>query len=167
MGLFIPETGLLFWMLLAFGIVFFILAKYGWPAIIGMVEKRSDFINNAIKEAEEAHSQLENIKITSEEILSDARQKQLEILQEGASIKNKMIEDAKKQAVAEANKIIQAAQMSIQKEKDEALKDVRKQVAALSLDIAEKIMRRQLKNNEAEQMKLIDKLLEEMNISQS
>ena len=165
MGLFIPETGLLFWMLLAFGIVFFILAKYGWPAIIGMVEKRSEFINSAIKDAEEAHLQLENIKVTSEEILSDARQKQLEILQEGASIKNKMIEDAKKQAVAEANKIIQAAQVSIQKEKDEAMKDIRKQVAKLSLDIAEKIMRQQLKNNEAEQMKLIDKLLEEMNVN--
>ena len=86
-------------------------------------------------------------------------------MQEGASIKNKMIEDAKKQAVAEANKIIQAAQVSIQKEKDEAMKDIRKQVAKLSLDIAEKIMRQQLKNNEAEQMKLIDKLLEEMNIN--
>ena len=165
MGLFIPETGLLFWMLLAFGTVFFVLAKYGWPAIIGMVEKRSEFINNSLKEAEEAHLQLENVKTASEEILSDARQKQLEILQEGASIKNKMIEDAKKQSVAEANKIIQVAQISIQKEKEEAMKDIRKQVAALSLDIAEKIMRQQLKNNDAEQMKLIDKLLEEMNIN--
>ncbi len=166
MSLLIPETGLLFWMLLAFGIVFFVLAKYGWPVIIGMVEKRSDFINNSVKAAEEAHLQLENIKITSDNILAEARQKQLEILQEGSSLKNKMLEEAKKQATVEADKVIQAAQVSIQKEKEEALKDIRRQVAVLSLEIAEKIMRQKL-SNETEQTKLVDKLLDEMKISQS
>ncbi len=166
MGLFIPETGLLFWMLIAFGIVFFVLAKYGWPAIIGMVEERSEFINKSVKAAEEAHLQLENIKATSDNILSEARQKQLEILQEAASLKNKMIEDAKKQATLEADKVILAAQISIQKEKDEALKDVRKQIAVISLEVAEKLMRQKL-TGQTEQKQLVEKLLDEMKVSQS
>jgi F-type H+-transporting ATPase subunit b len=166
MALLIPETGLLFWMLLAFGVVFFVLAKYGWPAIINMVEERSNFINNSVKVAEEANLQLENIKFTSDNILSEARQKQMEILQEGSSLKNKMLDEAREQARKEADKIIQSARVSIQKEKDEALNDVRKQVAALSFDIAEKIIRQKL-NNQDEQVKLVEKLMDEMKISQS
>lgn len=166
MSLLIPETGLLFWMLLSFAIVFFVLAKYGWPAIIDMVEERSNFINDSIKVAEEANLQLENIKFTSETIIAEARQKQLEILQEGSNLRTKMLEEAKEQARLDAEKIIQSAHLSIEKEKEQAIAEIRKQVAELSLGIAEKIIRQKL-NDKEEQKKLVNKLMDEMKISQS
>ena len=164
MSLLVPETGLLFWMLLAFGVVFFVLAKYGWPVIVGMVEKRSDFINESVRVAEEAKLQLDNIKATSDAIINEARQKQMEILQQAAEMKEKMIEDAKTKAAAEAEKIIESARISIQKEKNEAMKDVRSQVVALSLDIAEKVVRQKL-SDQKEQIILIEKLMDEVSIS--
>ena len=164
MSLLVPETGLLFWMLLAFGVVFFILAKYGWPVIVGMVEKRSDFINESVRVAEEAKLQLDNIKATSEAIINEARQKQMEILQQTSEMKEKMIEDAKTKATAEAEKIIESARISIQKEKNEAMKDVRSQVVTLSLDIAEKVVRQKL-SDQKEQVTLIEKLMDEVSIS--
>ena len=164
MSLLLPETGLLFWMLLAFGVVFFVLAKYGWPVILGMVEKRSDFINSSVRVAEEAHRQLEGIKETSANIIAEARKKQLEILQEAAHLKNKMLDDAKEQATLEADKIACQAQQAIQKEKEDALKEIRKEVAVLSLEIAEKIIRQKL-DNQSEEAKLVEKLLNEMNVN--
>lgn len=166
MQLFIPETGLLFWMLLAFGVVFFVLAKYGWPAIIGMVEKRSDFINDSVRASQEAHLQLENVKATSDEIISKAKKKQMEILQEASNLRDKILDEAKEQAQKDANKIYERAKLSIQKEKDEALKDIRKEVTMLSFEIAEKVVRQKL-DGQQEQKELIDKLLNEMKISQS
>ena len=164
MSLLVPETGLLFWMLLAFGVVFFVLAKYGWPVIVGMVEKRSDFIKESVRVAEEAKLQLDNIKATSDAIINEARQKQMEILQQAAEMKEKMIEDAKTKAAAEAEKIIESARISIQKEKNEAMKDVRSQVVSLSLDIAEKVVRQKL-SDQKEQVTLIEKLMDEVSIS--
>ena len=164
MSLLLPETGLLFWMLLAFGVVFFVLAKYGWPVILGMVEKRSDFINSSVRVAEEAHRQLEGIKETSANIIAEARKKQLEILQEAAHLKNKMLDDAKEQATQEADKIAYQAQQAIQKEKEDALKEIRKEVAALSLEIAEKVLRQKLENKD-EEAKLVEKLLNEMEVN--
>jgi F-type H+-transporting ATPase subunit b len=164
MSLLIPDTGLLFWMLLAFGAVFFVLAKFGWPVILNMVEKRSDFINSSVRVAEEARLQLENVKATSDSIIAEARQKQMDILKEGADLKAKMIDDAKHRATEEADKIIQSARIAIQKEKDDALKDVRRQVAVLSLEIAEKVVRQKL-GTQDEQTKLVEKLLDEIKVS--
>ena len=161
MSLLIPETGLLFWMLLAFGIVFFVLAKYGWPVIINMVDERSEFINKSIKTAEEAQLQLENIKFTSENILSEARQQQMSILEEASVLKKKIIDEAKNEANTQADKIILQAKEAIQKEKELVLEDLKKQVAILSIEIAEKVIRQQL-SNQGEQQKLVDKLLEEI-----
>jgi len=164
MSLLLPETGLLFWMLLAFGVVFFVLAKYGWPVILGMVEERSDFINSSVRVAEEAHRQLEGIKATSENIIAEARKKQMEILQEASHLKNKMLDDAKEQAVQEADKIARQAQQAILKEKEDALKEIRKEVAVLSLEIAEKVLRQKLEN-QGEEAKLVEKLLNEMQVN--
>ncbi|MDR0874046.1 MAG: F0F1 ATP synthase subunit B [Prevotellaceae bacterium] len=164
MSLLLPETGLLFWMLLAFGVVFFVLAKFGWPVILGMVEERSDFINSSVRVAEEAHRQLENIKATSDNIVAEARKKQLDILQEAAVLKNKMLDDAKAQAVQEADKVARQARQAIQKEKDDALKEIRKEVAALSLGVAEKVLRQKLAN-EGEEAHLVEKLLDEMEVN--
>ena len=102
MSLLMPETGLVFWMLLAFGIVFLILAKFGWPVITGMVEKRSNFINDSVKAAEEANKQLENIKIETEAILAKAQQEQMRILNEASELRNQIIQEAKENALVES-----------------------------------------------------------------
>ena len=164
MSLLMPETGLLFWMLLAFGVVFFVLAKYGWSVILGMVEERSDFINSSVRVAEEAQRQLEGIKATSDNIIAEARKKQMEILQEAAHLKNKVLDDAKEQAVQEADKIARQAQQAIRKEKEDALKEIRREVAVLSLEIAEKVLRQKLENQDDE-AKLVEKLLDEMQVN--
>lgn len=161
MSLLMPETGLVFWMLLAFGIVFFILAKFGWPVITGMVEKRSNFINDSVKAAEEANKQLENIKIETVAILAQAQQEQMKILNEASELRNQIIQEAKENAVVESQKIIENAKRQIQIEKEKSLNEMKNQIADLSVDIAEKILRANLQSNKR-QSEMIDKLLNEI-----
>ncbi len=161
MSLLMPETGLVFWMLLAFGIVFFILAKFGWPVITGMVEKRSNFINDSVKAAEEANKQLENIKIETAAILAQAQQEQMKILNEASELRNQIIQEAKENAVVESQKIIENAKRQIQIEKEKSLNEMKNQIADLSVDIAEKILRANLQSNKR-QSEMIDKLLNEI-----
>ena len=160
MELFTPEVGLVIWMLIAFGIVFGILAKYAWPAIIKGVEERKAYIDGALENAKEANMQLENVKAEGAKILAEARNKEIQLLKDGADMRDKMIEDAKQLAQTEADKMIQEARILIQKEKENAIKDIKNQVAVLSIEIAEKILRKNLDNQPA-QMELIDSLLDE------
>lgn len=166
MSLLTPDFGLLFWMLLCFLIVVFILGKWGWPAIVGMIEDRGNYIEESLKKADEANAALANIKVESEKMLAEAKNERLEMLKEATRLKEKMIDEAKTQASAEANKIIENAKESIQLEKDNAVKEIRSQVAELSVDIAEKVIRRNL-NNESSQVDMINKLLDEVNIAKS
>ena len=160
MSLLTPDSGLLFWMLISFGIVFFILAKFGFPIITKMVEDRKQYVENSLEAAKDAKLQLENVKTEGAKILSEAKNREIQLLKEGADLQNKMIEDAKQLAKVEADKMIQEARLLIQKEKDNAIKDIRSQVAILSIEIAEKVLRQKLDDQPA-QMKLIDKLLDE------
>ncbi|MGM9817643.1 MAG: F0F1 ATP synthase subunit B [Paludibacteraceae bacterium] len=164
MSLLMPETGLVFWMLLAFGIVFFILAKFGWPVITGMVEKRSNFINDSVKAAEEANKQLENIKIETEAILAKAQQEQMRILNEASELRNQIIQEAKENALVESQRIIEDAKRQIQIEKEKSLNEMKGQIAELSVDIAEKVIRADLRK-ENQQSELIDKLLDEITLN--
>lgn len=166
MSLLTPDFGLLFWMLLCFLIVVFILGKWGWPAIVGMIEDRGNYIEESLKKADEANAALANIKAESEKMLAEAKNERLEMLREATKLKDKMIEDAKTHASVEANKIIENAKESIQLEKDNAVKEIRSQVAALSVDIAEKVLRSKLDNENA-QLDMINKLLDEVNIAKS
>jgi len=159
-----PETGLVFWMLLAFGIVFFILAKFGWPIIIGMVEKRSDFINDSVKAAEEANKQLKNIKMETAAILVQAQQEQMKILTEASELRSQIIQEAKENAIVESQKIIEDAKRQIQIEKEKSLNEVKCQIAELSVDIAEKILRADLQDDKRHS-EMIDKLLNEITLN--
>lgn len=160
MSLLLPETGLLFWMLLAFGVVFFVLAKYGWPVISRMVDKRSDYINNSVIAAEETYRKLEDVRLQSEALIAEAHRKQLEILHEASDLKKKLLEDARIQALKEANQIVEEGKLSIQKEREEALREIRNQVTTLSVDIAAKILRQQLSDSESQQQ-LVQRILDE------
>lgn len=164
MSLLMPETGLLFWMLLAFGIVFLILAKFGWPIIVGMVEKRTSFINDSIKSAEEANKQLENIKIETAAIIAKAHEEEVKILREAAEARKQIIQEAKDVASEEAKKIVEATREQIVAEKERALSEVKDQIAEISIQIAEKVVRDDLKKDK-KQTEMIERLLSEIKIT--
>lgn len=166
MFLLTPDLGLLCWMVLCFGILVFILGKFAWPMITGMIEERSNYIEESLKKADEANAALANLKEENAKLLAEAKNERLEMLKEASRLKDQMISDAKTQAIAEANKIMESAKESIQLEKDNAIKDIRAQVAELSVTIAEKILRGELKDAEA-QTAMINKYLDEVNVAKS
>ncbi len=160
MSLLNPDSGLIFWMLVAFGIVFFVLAKFGFPVIVGMVEKRKQYIDDSLKAAREANERLIHIKEESESILAKAREEQANILKEAVETRKRIIQESKDQAGVEGNRILEEARKQIQKEKEDAIRDIRLQVSELSIGIAEKILRKNL-DDEQKQNGLIDRLLDE------
>ena len=105
MGLLTPDPGLLFWMVITFGVVFFILAKYGFPVILKTVEDRKAYIDNSLKAAREANEQLANVKVEGEKILAQAREEQHRILSEAAATRDRIIKDAQEKAFAEGNRL--------------------------------------------------------------
>jgi F-type H+-transporting ATPase subunit b len=160
MSLLVPESGLLFWMCLSFGIVFFIVARYGFPVILKSVEERRAFIQKSLDDANAAKAMLENIKSQSEAMIASARDEQMNIIREANKLKNSIIKSANDEAREITKKQIESVRLEIQKEKEGAMRDMRGQIALLSVDIAEKLVRTELKESPA-QMQLINKLLNE------
>lgn len=161
MDLLIPDSGLLFWMTLVFLIVFLILWKAGFPAIIKMVNDRKDYIDESLRKAHEANEKLANIQKEGESILQEAREKQAAILKEATDTREVIVAKAEDKAKAEASRIIAEAKAEIETEKQNAIRDIRSQVAELSVKVAEKIIREKLSTND-KQMELIDRLLDEV-----
>ena len=166
MSLLLPESGLLFWMFLSFGIVVIILTKYGFPVIIKMVESRKSFIDDAILVAQRAHEELALVKAEGEIIVDNARHEQVKLINEATQTRDLLIKEAKDKAGVEANKLILEARKQILIEKEDAIRDIRREVAELSVDIAERVLRVKLENKD-EQMNMINRLLDEINISKS
>jgi F-type H+-transporting ATPase subunit b len=166
MALLTPESGLLFWMFLSFGIVVIVLAKFGFPVIIKMVESRKSFIDESLHVAKRAHEELAKVKVEGEAIVDNARKEQANILNEATATRDLLIKDAKAKASVEALKLIEDARKQILIEKEDAIKDIRGQVAELSIEIAEKVLRGKLEKK-GEQMDMINRLLDEINISKS
>ena len=156
-----PDIGLLFWMFLAFVVVFFILAKYGFPAIIDMVENRKKYIDESLRKAHEASERLENIQQEGETILQEAREKQAFIMKEAAETRDAIVEKAQEKARDESARLLADAKKQIEIEKQNAIRDIRLQVAELSVQIAEKVLRERLSSDE-QQMEMIDRLLDEV-----
>ena len=156
-----PDLGLLFWMLLAFLVVFGVLAKFGFPAIINMVDERNKYIDESLRKAHEAQERLANIEKEGESILQEAREKQAQILKEAAQTRDTIVEKAQEKARAEGARLMDEAKTAIEQEKKAAIADIRAQVAALSVDIAEKVLRKNLKDDKS-QMDLIDRMLDEV-----
>ena len=156
-----PDLGLLFWMLLAFLVVFFVVAKFGFPVIIGMVENRKQYIDESLKKAHEASERLANIQKEGETMLQEARQKQAQILKEAADTRDAIVAQAKEKAREEGNRLIAEAKSEIESQKQAAISEIRAQMAELSVKVAEKILRKELDSN-AKQMETIDRLLDEV-----
>ena len=161
MNLLLPDSGLLFWMTIIFAIVFFVLAKFGFPIITGMVEKRGKRISDSLEAARTAEQALAHLQTEQERIISETRAQQNKLMQEAAAERDRMIAQAQDKAREEAQKIMDEARVRIQEEKEAAIKEVRKEVAVISLAIAEKVVRRDL-STEASQKALADRLLDEM-----
>lgn len=161
MELFTPELGLVFWMFIAFIILFFVLAKWGWPIIIKNMENRADTIDKGVEYAKEAKAQLDSARADAQKFLDEARTQQADILRDAAKMKSQIIEEAKKEASEEAKKVMDAAKVSIEQSRKEAELQFRDEVSKFSLDIAEKMVRNQLKSDKA-QTELVNKLLDEI-----
>lgn len=159
-----PSTGLLFWMSLTFFVVLFLLWKFGFPVIVNMVNERKAFIDDSLRKAHEANERLANIQRESESILQEAREKQALMLKDGSATRAAIVEKAQEQAREEGARLINDAKAEIENEKQAAISDIRKQVATLSVEIAEKILLENLKGEKA-QMELIDRMLDEVSSS--
>ncbi len=160
MSLVTPDFGLLFWMVVIFGIVFFLLAKFGFPVITDMVDKRSAKIAKSLKDADEIEARMAAWKVEQAQMLEATRKEQSQMLREATETKARIVADAKAQAQAEADKILTEAKARIEAEKESALRDVRKEIALLSVQVAEKVLRHEL-SDEGSQRAFIDKLVDE------
>lgn len=161
MELFTPEFGLVFWMFLAFACLYFILAKYAWPFIIKSMDERAELIDKGVAYAQEAKSQLDNAKTEADKLIAQARQKQAEILQDANKMGNQIIEDARSEAAVEAKKLNEQAKVSIEQSIKESQKQLRQEVGEIALQIAEKVLRQQVDNDQAQQA-LVERYLSEV-----
>ena len=161
MNLLLPESGLLFWMTIIFAIVFILLAKFGFPIITGMVERRNQRINDSLEAARVAEEAIAHLTQEKERILEDTRQEQSRLMKEAAAERERILEQAQSQAKEEAEKILMAATVRIQEEKEAAMKELRNEVAVISLAVAEKVLRKELTSDNG-QTELIDRLVDQM-----
>ena len=164
MDLITPEVGLLFWQTIVFLILMIILAKFAWKPILGAVRTREESINQALASAEDARKEMQNLKADNEKAMQQARAERDEILKEARQIKDKMIGEAEGEAQQKADVIVAKAKESIEMEKRAAMADIKNQVATLSIEIAEKVIGKEL-STEERQHQMIDKMLQEATLN--
>ena len=148
-------------MTVVFLVVLFILWKWGFPVIVKMVDERKAFIDESLKKAHEANERLANIQKEGESILQEAREKQAQILKEAAETRDAIVEKAQDKARSEGARLLEEAKVAIEQEKKAAIADIRQQVTTLSVEIAEKVLRANLKDDKS-QMDLIDRMLDDV-----
>ena len=148
-------------MFIAFLCLFGILAKWAWPFIIKSMEERADLIDKGVAYAQEAKSHLDNAKAEADKLIAEAHNEQAEILREAAKARNELIEKARSEAADEAKKVTEAAQVSLEQARKEAEKQLRTEVGDLALQIAEKVIRRNIASDDA-QRALVDQYLSEV-----
>ena len=161
MELFTPDFGLIFWMFVSFAILFFILWKWGWPAIMKGVSDRADLIDKGVEYAQNAKQQLDHAREEADKYIADARRQQADMLREADKMKTQIIEEARSAAQTEAKKVMDAAKVSIEQERKQAEQQFRNEVSSFALDIAQKVVRNQMKDEKAQEQ-LVNTLLDEM-----
>ena len=162
MGLLQPELGLLFWTSLAFGVVLFLLCKFGFPVILRSVEERRKFIDSSIDAAHEAEVRLERVTLDSEAIVEKAESERQMILRSAGEERDRIVTEARAKAEEEARRIVAEAREQATEEREQILRDGRQQVAALAVALSEKLLREELRDRQS-QTKLADRLLDEIN----
>ena len=161
MNLITTDSGLLFWMVLIFGLVFFLLARYGFPIITSMVEKRNDTIEKSLKDAKEIEEKMSGMVTEHARMLEEARKEQAKLLREATDSRKQILEQARTDAREEADRIVTEARERIADEKESALRDIRREAALLSVGVAEKILREEL-STEAAQQAYLERLVDEV-----
>lgn len=161
MSLLSPELGLLFWMLLTFGIVFIILAKYGFPVIIKSLDRRKEMIAKGLEDARKSEEQLKVAQQTCDDLINEAMMKKDAILREAAELKERMIGEAREKSLTEGLRLTELARKEAAAEKDRALRGLHNEVAALTVQLSEQVLRRKLEDS-AEQKALIERLMVEL-----
>ncbi|MDE6324754.1 MAG: F0F1 ATP synthase subunit B [Duncaniella sp.] len=161
MELFTPDFGLIFWMFVSFAILFLILWKWGWPAIMKGIASRADLIDKGVEYAQNAKEQLDHAREEAGRQIAEARRQQADMLREADRMKSQIIDEARAAAQAEAKKVMDAAKVSIEQERKEAELQFRNEVSTFALDIAQKVVRNQMADAGAQQ-KLVGSLLDEM-----
>jgi F-type H+-transporting ATPase subunit b len=164
MALVTPGLGLIVWMTVAFLVVWIGLGKFAWPAILETIKEREENIANALASAENAKAEMEKLQSDNERILKEAREERDTILKEAKEIKDKLIADAEGQAKEKAGKIVADANANIQNEKAAAMAEIKSHVAALSVEIAEKILKSELADDK-KQKELVDNLLNDIKLN--
>ena len=161
MGLLQPETGLLFWMTLAFGVVFVILAKYGFPVILKSIEERKDFISTSLAEAHEARQQVAQVESTCQALRTEAEAQRVQILQQATEQGNQMMTRAREEAAQERERLVAEARQQADAERNAILRDAHGQVAMMAIALTERLLRRNLQDKDA-QTALAEQLLKEI-----
>ncbi|MEI7595298.1 MAG: F0F1 ATP synthase subunit B [Bacteroidota bacterium] len=164
MELVTPGIGLIFWMTLSFSILLFILGKFAWKPILTMLKEREQSIEDALNAAEKAKEEMRNLQTNNEMLLKKTREERDEILKEARKAKDAIVDDAKVKATEEANIIVERARETIMNEKMAAITDLKNQIAQLSVDIAEKIIKEEL-SDEKKQQAYISKLVSDIKIN--
>lgn len=164
MSLINPGFGLVIWMIIAFGILLFILAKFAWPAIIVALAEREKSIEEALLAAEKAREAMESLKLGNEELIREAKDDRDNILKEARTLKDKLINEAKEKAQISADAIVEGARERIESEKNAALVEIKNTIATYSIEIAEKILREELKDKKS-QTAFVEKLLKETSLN--
>ena len=159
-----PDPGLVFWMVIAFGLVLFILAKFGFPVILDKLDSRKKFIDESLVAAKQAYDKLENVKTQNKLLIEEANRERSQIISDAAKQRDLIIEKAKEKAIKEANQIVSNARQQIIQEREEAIIAIRREIALVSVDIAEKVLRKNLQEKE-DQMSMIERLVDEINLS--
>ncbi len=164
MELITPGIGLLFWMLLAFSVVLLILKKFAWKPILNALRDRENSIEQALRSADKAREQMAKMQADNEKILAEARLERDKLIKEAREMKDQIISDARQKAIEEGNKMIDAARQAIQHERAAAIEQIREMVTNLSVDIAQKLLQKQLEDEKG-QKELIDKVLSQTKLN--
>jgi F-type H+-transporting ATPase subunit b len=164
MELVTPGLGLMFWMLISFSILLFILAKFAWKPILKMLEERQKSIDDALHGARQAREESKKIQEQNELLLQEAMAQRIELLKDARKLEDNIINEAKKEAEAQATRILNAAKESIEKERLAAIDDMKNRIADLSVIIAEKILKQQLENDQ-KQKDLISSTLKDLKLN--
>ena len=160
MELISPDFGFIFWMTLAFGIVFFFIAKFAFPVIGKALKTREQKIAESLEQAERIHEEMQSIQAKNEELLKKAREEREEMLNEARISRDKIIEEAKTKAKEETNRLVESAKETIENERKAAMTDIKNEIANISIKVAEKILEKELSTDEA-QLKYINEIIKE------
>ena len=164
MQLVTPGIGLIFWMLISFSLVMYVLAKFAWAPIMKGIHQREDTIEKALEAANEAKKEMLQLKAGNEQLLREAKDERDALMRDARKVRESILDEARIKAGEEADRIIENARENIQFEKMAAINDLKNQIASISIEIAEKLIGKELENKQ-QQQQLTEKLLKEVKIN--